>query len=425
MGEQKLWQLGVFLILAVLLVACDTDDDDKARDASVPTSPTAVPWRAADIPVDLLNAPQLELVGRISVHNGTVGRLRFSSDSRFLSTLSSGDSQVNVWNLETGEGVIGTNVFAPLNTLFSTDSEFFYILNQAQQISQWSMLDGTRLDTLELNLDRAGPIVFTPDDRLAAIGGRRGNVSLIRLDPFEQIATITAHPIVPVNIVLLSDNGELLLTMGSADDITLWDVATREQIAVFEGYETPVQQVAMSNDGAFFAASFAEAIRIYSTELLEEIAVLQIPTNAAELFMDFSSDANRLYFFGQGNAVELWDVEEQTRLVQLGRHNGNIQQAILDTNGNLMLTTTMRSVYLWDLNPVGRVDADALDVLRGELPLPPDAQDVILLEWSPDRSTIALSNAAGDVFLFGIPSEIDPATSQSNPDTNGDNREDN
>lgn len=406
------------LILAVVVLALFTACGGESEETPPTTAPTFVPWRSANVPIDLDNAPRIEIISQVGIHNATVSVLRFSSDSRYLATVSSADRRVNVWELETGMALVESGNAVALNVLFSNDSEFLYIVDQQQQVSQWSLADGQLQNTLELELDRAGPVVTTPDNRLVAIGGRRGNVSLLRLDPFQQLATIAAHPIVPVNVVRLSDDGRLLVTMGSADDITVWDTDTQERLAVIEGFPDDVQQVALSSDGRLVAASFVELIRIFDTTSQEQVTVLDIPTDSASTFMEFSDDGELLYFFGEGNAVELWEIASGERLVQLGQHSQRVTHAILGPDENLMLTATDRNVYLWDLNPVGRVSAAEINILRGAIPLPANLR-VNTVEWSPDRSTIAVSDDFGEVFLFGIPSGPPAQGIPNTPDGSG------
>jgi WD40 repeat protein len=415
MGKKAVWWALVSVLL-LLLTACG--EDENATPAPAP-EPTFVPWQTSSVPINLNNAPRIDIIAQISIHNATVSELKFSSDSAYLATLSSGDRRINVWDLETGVVQVELGGVEGIEMLFSTDSEFLYVVDFEQQITQWPIVSGEQQDVVELNLDRAGPVVHTPDNRLVAIGGRRGNVSLLRLDPFEQIATIRAHPIVAVNIVHLSDDGDLLVTMGGADDIKLWDTDTRELIATIEGFVLDVDTVALSPDGRLLAVGLADVIRIFDTARQEQVAVLGIPPGSASIFLDFNADGTQLYFYGENDAVELWDIATTERLVQLGQHNGRVQHAILDETGNLMLTATRQNVFLWDLNPVGQVSATEVNVLRGSVPIPAgfSVNEVV---WSPDQRIIAVSDDFGEVFLFGVPD----GNANTLPDTDPDDTED-
>ena len=106
-----------------------------------------------------------------------------------------------------------------------------------------------------------------------------------------------------------------MLAFGSWDNtVCLWDVATREQIAVLSGHTNPVCSVVFSPDGTLLASgSWDDTVRLWNVATHEQVALLSGHTFFV-FSVDFSPD-NSLLASGSGDStVRMWSM---WRFVQL------------------------------------------------------------------------------------------------------------
>lgn len=397
-AQKYIWRL-ILVFLLGLIAACEDTDN-----TATPAEPTPVAWRVSTAAINQTTAPRIALVGRLDGHGSTVFQMSFSSDSRYLATVSAGDQRVNIWDTTSGENIGGVGTLEPIWAFFDPSAEYFYIIDRKRTISQWSMQNGNQVATLPVQreTDLIGSITFGNGGNWVATSGERGMVYIVSLNPFEPIAEINAHPVVPVTSIALSDSGKYLVSLGADNVVRIWDIATNDMLLELKDFNNPKQVLFSPNDEQL--AIFTETvIYLYDTADWSRQASMIVPNGAVGSEAQYSNDGSKLITYGDDLSVYIWNLETQALWVELPNHRRGVKRALLSQDQSMMITLSgAEDVFLWDLTPVTGVNSREVELRRANLPLPNNI-NVHDLWWSPDERFLAVADFVGRVFIFGIP----------------------
>jgi WD40 repeat protein/uncharacterized caspase-like protein len=169
-------------------------------------------------------------------------------------------------------------------------------------------------------------LCFSPDGRILAIGGveSKSNLDLAAMmNPAAQKQKKNSKP---------PDPDEIMKSMKveAVGQVTLWDVASGQQIGAFKGHGKGVTQVAFSRDGRLLASSSSDnTIRIWDVAAHRELRTLAGHTANIDS-IDFSPDSRLLASAGDDGATFLWDANTGEHLLTL---------ISLDDGGEWMVVT--------------------------------------------------------------------------------------
>ena len=323
---------------------------------------------------------------------GNVQKIRYTNDSAFvIVTYSSlldqapgtpsvgAGSQVKVWDVRSGTEVrtLAANEL-PSDAIPSRDGRLMAVIGGMGQTSIWDNQTGTKLRDLTTSalskmMDRsrtftvprsgsrtpqmpqmpdmaelssmmtdmlgtmsAGTmgrtntsIAFSVDNRVVAVGGveSKSNVDLAAMMSGamnQQKGRKQKNP--PANPQDIMKD----FKVEPIGRITLWDVATGQEIATLRGHGKGVNQVAFSRDAKLLASAGSDnTIRIWDMTSQRELRTMAGHTAAIDS-MDFSPDGRLLASASEDGATFLWDTNTGEHLLTL---------ASLDDGGEWMVVT--------------------------------------------------------------------------------------
>ena len=274
---------------------------------------------ARDRTILLWNVPTRASIGTLE-GGGDVQSVAFSPDGM---TLASGGGGTKLWDvatranintLEEGGGVQSV-AFSPDGTTLASGGGGTKL---------WDVATRANINTLEEHT--VWDVAFSPDGMTLASGGVNSAVNLWDVATGVNIATFEHTSW--VNSVAFSPNGTLLAS-SSGREIRLWDVATGANIATLWGHTYGIWSVAFAPDGATIASGSGDGtIRLWDVLTREELAVF--PSGSPSVA--FSPDGTMLASGSYDNTVELWDTSEwtQPRLHRVVRISGDNQQGTPD-----------------------------------------------------------------------------------------------
>lgn len=211
-----------------------------------------------------------------------------------------------------------------LTTSFNTNGEVLALAyapdGQLAVVSSLSLItlyatDGTILRSFA-GSEGAYSVAFSPDGTVLA-GGIGGYVRVWRVADGAQLWAVDRFE-EPILSVTFSPAGDQLLTGGRDGVIKIYDAATGKEQHSLYGHGHAVVDLAYSNDGRTLASgSIDETVRLWDTSTWQEKGVLTHPFHSYAISsVAFTAD-DTLLAIGSYNNVSLWQVSDQSELVEL------------------------------------------------------------------------------------------------------------
>ena len=195
-------------------------------------------------------------------------------------------------------------------------------------------------------------VAFSPDGETLAAGSVDGAVTLWDVATKRNIATFGVtgelHSVAFSPAVSFSPDGETLAA-GSVDGsvVTLWDVATKRNIATFRT-TGEFHSVSFSPDGETLAAGAFTTIQLWDVATKTNVATFA--ARGTVYSVAFSPDGSILAS-GEGAAmIQLWDVATKTNVATFAAR-GAVYSVAFSPDGSILASgATDDEVQLWDVS---------------------------------------------------------------------------
>ncbi len=359
-------------------------------------------------------------------HQSAVARLVFSPDG---SRLASMDRETAIlWDVESGQqlaSVGGHTRYAMYGLGFSSDGELLAVVNslafpQTVQILGAQSGDARASMVFQGHPNGVERVQFAPE------GNAFLSISLDNTALWWDMETLSARALESRGVWLLSPDGSLLaLAQSDSGQVTLQDVETGEERAVFQTNDgEAVYSMVFSEDSAQLIAAGQDSALVYvwdvaSGELLHtvdlrstEAPVSPFLVGVQTPFWDehsiaFSADGEWLAVASRGDSgFQLWDAAQGTARKLLDKRDGVVWGASFSSDGTLLASAGIDgTVRLWDV--ANGAEIAMMDTQSGkacDLGFSPDGamlrawceDDTIHLWTLPDGKALAvLHSSAG------------------------------
>ena len=245
------------------------------------------------------------------------------------------DKTIKIWNLRSDTviilkghtGVIHSIAFSPDGRLLASGDE--------NSIKLWNIHRQQNIATLK-HIPGAGwgassvqAVTFSPDGKYLASAGYLG-VKLWNISNYKEIATLQHDDW--VFTVAFSPDGKLLATSGLPGGVKIWDIQSRQGIALLDSGQPANRAVAFSPDGrTLVSVDNTDRINFWDTSDWKFLGGLQ--NNGLVFAIDFSPDGKTLAAAGD-KTVNLWSVENGDKLGSLTGHTGRVRSVAFTPAGN-------------------------------------------------------------------------------------------
>jgi len=255
---------------------------------------------------------QLRQTLKLDAAEISVSAIALSPDGK---TVVGATGEIEIWNLETGEGV-GTLETGDWTTVVAIGPDGQKMasggadpvdLNGSVQL--WNFATGELIRTSYCVEREIYALAFSADGQMLAVGGgnpekEKGILQLWHVNSDKPLCNL--EPPVTVYAVAITADGQMLVGGCGDNTIKIWNPATSGLVQTLSGHAGKVYAIAISPDGKLLASgSSDEKIKIWNLETGEIVETLSGHTGGVRTIA-FSSDGQTLVSGAQDMTIKIW-----------------------------------------------------------------------------------------------------------------------
>jgi WD40 repeat protein len=296
-----------------------------------------------DCKVIIWDAQNLKKIVTLNEHNKRIAGAGFSPDGRYLVTTLEGGRAI-VWEVPLWK--------KKRELILEMSNDILFLENGRHIIEsngrEWDLTTGEELNGA---LDSGGMGIYgaalSPDATCMVGVDSDGVVHFIDLEQRKNIGNYRVHED-NGRAVAFSPYGRLVAT--GAENIALWDVATRTKLLRFE-YSASVWSLTFSPDGRWLISTHEDgAILVWDVNEREQEANFN-EHSAPVRKVEFSSNGRWLASASEDRSVILWDLEMKKKVAVLEGHSMRVTALALSPDGRSVASSDYnRSLIIWDIS---------------------------------------------------------------------------
>jgi WD40 repeat protein/serine/threonine protein kinase len=282
-------------------------------------------------------------------HHHKVWSVSFTPDGAVMATAGN-DRTVGVWDILNNGRDFVTPLSLPrsaVNALFTPDGTHLISTGDDPIVKVWDMTQPGGRRILADHQADVNTVVFSPDDRLLVTTSGHWNIGGdSRVLVWDVASSSVRHELEghegPVFAAVFHPNGRWVTTAGQDRRIITWDVITGARLSTFiaKKHNFAIRCLAYSPDGKkLLSGGWNDSIGVPGYDINEQLS-------AEPQADDSLSDA------------VLWNMESESEIRSIGRHQGGIDTVAFSPDGSLAVTGARDGVArLWQVRS-GQLSAE-------------------------------------------------------------------
>jgi WD40 repeat protein/tRNA A-37 threonylcarbamoyl transferase component Bud32 len=292
------------------------------------------------------------LIGSPLLHARPVENVAFSPDGSRLLTAGR-DQSIRLWAIVPLESIRleDPGQFWVRNLAFSADGKTLLTAGhesgRSGAVRVWDVATGKLLGTPLVHKGMVIATAFSPDHSTVATAGMDGSVRLANAVT-GQAGYVLPHS-QPVNVVVFSPKGDLVLTGSENGAAQLWETQTGKPIGKPLEHRRGVMTAAFSPTGdAFFTGSNDGSLRLWRTK--DQVPLFSFPHPAqAKVFAAAFSRDGKMIVIGTEKEARLLDATKGIILDPPLTHDGTVWSVAFSHDDRLVLTASEDgTARLWE-----------------------------------------------------------------------------
>lgn len=194
-----------------------------------------------------------------------------------------------------------------------------------------------------------------------------------------------------INSVAFSPKGNILVSASDDNNIYLWDLETKAEIATLSGHSNSVKSIAFNPDGTILASGSDDCtVKLWDLNNCQEIYTFFGHSHAVKS-VTFSPNSNLLASGSWDKTIKLWNVQTNLPESTLKGHLLQVSSVAFSPCGDFLASGSFdRTVRLYCLSS-GR-----------SYPLYGHSWAVFAVAFSPDGKTLATGSGDNTVILWDV-----------------------
>jgi len=257
---------------------------------------------------------------------------------------------VNFSHSDFADCVFTENFGSILSVAFSPDGKLLAMGGGRGEILIWQVADGKQLLRCKGHTSWVWSVAFSPNGRTLASGSTDQTVKLWDVTTGQCLKTLRGHTN-RVRSVAFGSNGRILASGSEDHTVRLWDFDKGQCLNTLQGHADWVRSVAFSPDGGTLASgSHDNTIKLWDVNTGQCLNTLQGHAYRV-VSVSFSPDGHTLASGSEDHTVRLWDVSTGQSQITLQEHKSRVRSVTFGPDGRILASgSDDQTVRLWDVS---------------------------------------------------------------------------
>ncbi len=206
------------------------------------------------------------------------------------------------------------------------------------------------INTIDGHSSYVNYIVISPEGEKLVSGGADKKIKVWDVSTGKEIRTLLENSI-HVNYFAISPDWQTIATGGSDNKIKIWDFLSGKEIRTLDGHTSYVNYLIISSDGKTLASASADnTIKIWNLSTGKEIRRLMGHSGWVNT-LAISSDGKQLVSASADNTIKIWNLYTGKEIHTLTGHTSPVKPIAISSDGKKLVSGSADStIKIWELS---------------------------------------------------------------------------